>query len=278
MAAKTGLGSAPTITGRQRAALLRMDDAPGSIATRWRRWTRRVDLAVALGILVVWAVPAMPQTAVDLELILAVDASGSVDEGEFELQTRGLAEAFRDPAVGAALAAYAPGGAALSLMQWSGRGQQVVTVDWTLVRDGAAAHAFADAIAGAGRRLLGETAIAEALAFAIDQLERNRFEGARRVIDLSGDGAANAGGDPEAARDAAVALGITVNGLAIINEAPVLDYYYAERVVGGPGAFTMVAKDYQDFAQAIRRKLLREIEGAGLALQEAPPALLAGAP
>jgi len=222
--------------------------------------------------------PSAAQEPVDLELILAVDASGSVDEGEFELQTRGLAEAFRDPAVGAALAAYAPGGAALSLMQWSGRGQQVVTVDWTLVRDGAAADAFADAIAGAGRRLLGETAIAEALAFAIDQLERNRFAGARRVIDLSGDGAANAGGDPEAARDAAVALGMTINGLAILNEAPVLDYYYAERVVGGPGAFTMIAKDYQDFAQAIRRKLLREIEGAGLALQETPPALLAGAP
>lgn len=256
-----------------------IDDAPLSLATRWRRWARLVGLGVPLGVLAgAWAGPAVPQTAVDLELMLAVDASGSVDAREFDLQTQGLAAAFRDPEVSAALAAYAPGGAAVALMQWSGRGQQVLAVDWTLVRDRAAAHAFADAIAGAGRRLLGETAIADALAFAIDQLERNRFRGARRVIDLSGDGPTNAGGNPDPLRDAAVALGITVNALAIVNEAPVLDYYYAERVVGGPGAFTMVAKDYEDFAQAIRRKLLREIEGAGLALQEAPPALLAGAP
>ena len=218
------------------------------------------------------------QEPVDLELMLAVDASGSVDAREFDLQTQGLAEAFRDPEVSAALAAYAPGGAAVALMQWSGRGQQVLAVEWTLVRDRAAAHAFADAIAGAGRRLLGETAIADALAFAIDQLERNRFRGARRVIDLSGDGPTNAGGNPDPLRDAAVALGITVNALAIVNEAPVLDYYYAEHVVGGPGAFTMMAKNYQDFAQAIRRKLLREIQGAGLALQEGQGPLLAGAP
>ena len=258
---------------------MRMDDAAGSMATRWRRWARLVGLGVPLGVLAgVWAGPAAPQTAVDLELLLAVDASGSVDEREFDLQTRGLAEAFRDPEVSAALAAYAPGGAALGLMQWSGRGQQVLAVDWTLVRDRAAAHAFADAIAGAGRRVLGETAIADALASAIDQLERNRFRGARRVIDLSGDGPTNAGGAPDPLRDAAVALGITVNGLAIVHEAPLLDYYYAEHVVGGPGAFTMMAKDYQDFAQAIRRKLLREIEGSGLALQEGASRLLAGAP
>ena len=255
-----------------------MDHAASSIASHRRRRARLVGVGALLSLLAgAWAGPAASQTAVDLELVLAVDASGSVDEREFDLQRQGLAEAFRDPEVIAALAAYAPGGVAISLMQWSGRRQQVVAVDWTLVRDGATAHAFADAIARAGRRLLGETAIAEALAFAIDQLERNRFAGARRVIDLSGDGAANAGGDPEKLRDAAVALGITVNGLAILNEAPVLDYYCAERVVGGPGAFTMMARDYHDFAQAIRRKLLREIQGAGLALQEGPPALLAGA-
>jgi hypothetical protein len=96
------------------------------------------------------------------------------------------------------------------------------------------------------------------------------------VIDLSGDGATNAGSDPNPVRDAAIALGITINGLAIVNEAPALDLYYAEHVVGGPGAFTIVAKDYQDFADAIRRKLLREIEGAGLAARERAPTRLAG--
>ena len=260
----------------QRGAAHLRSNAPGGMLICRRRWPRVIRLAMPLSVLAgAWVGPAAAQEPVDLELLLAVDASGRVDAGEFDLQTRGLAAALRDPAVSAALAACAPAGAAVGLMQWSGRRQQVVAVGWTLLRDAASAQAFADAIVGAGRRVLGETAIAEALAFAIDQLERNRFAGARRVIDLSGDGAANAGGDPRELRDAAVALGITINGLAILNEAPVLDDYYAERVVGGPGAFTMVAKDYQDFADAILRKLLREIEGAGLARRERPVPMLA---
>jgi hypothetical protein len=243
-----------------------MGARPGIAAGLRRPWLRVIGVALAAG----WAAlalvrPTLAQQPVDLELLLAVDASGSVDAGEFELQRRGLAEAFRDPDVIAALAAYAPAGVAVGLMQWSGRRQQVMVVDWTPVRDAPSAWAFSAAIAGAGRAILGETAIADALGFAIDQLERNRFVGARRVIDLSGDGANNAGGAPDALRDAAVALGITVNGLAILNEAPVLDFYYAQHVIGGPGAFILAAKDYQDFTQAIRRKLLREIEGAGLA-------------
>jgi hypothetical protein len=208
---------------------------------------------------------AAAQQPVDLELLLAVDASGSVDAREFELQRRGIAEAFRDAEVVAAIAGYAPGGVAVGLVQWSGPRQQIVMVDWEFVQDAASAELLAQTVDRAPRMLLGETAIADALSFAIRELEGNRFAGARRVIDVSGDGATNSGGKPDPVRDAAVALGITINGLAIVDEAPVLDLYYAEHVVGGPDAFTVVASDYEDFADAMRRKLLREIQGAGLA-------------
>jgi hypothetical protein len=213
--------------------------------------------------------PAAAQEPVDLELVLAVDASGSVDLSEFDLQKHGLARAFRDPEVIAALEAFAPAGIAVALVQWSGRRQQMMVIDWTLVRDRPSATAFAETVETTGRWLLGETAIADALAFSIELLERNRFEGARRTIDLSGDGPTNAGGDPDPVRDAAVAAGITINGLAIVNEIPTLDIYFAEHVIGGPDAFLLIAKDYRDFARAIRQKLLREIQGAGLAGRDA---------
>jgi hypothetical protein len=145
----------------------------------------------------------------------------------------------------------------------------MVVVDWTLVRDRRSALAFAATVEATGRWLLGETAIADALAFGVEVLERNRFEGARRTIDISGDGPTNAGGDPDPVRDAAAAAGITINGLAIINEVPTLDIYFAEHVIGGPDAFLLIAKDYRDFAHAIRQKLLREIQGAGLAGRDA---------
>jgi hypothetical protein len=247
-----------------------MDDAPSSIATHWRRWKRLVGLSVPLSAFAgAWAGPAVPQTPVALELVLAVDASGSVDISEFDLQTHGLASAFRDPEVIAALEGFAPAGIAVALVQWSGRRQQMMVIDWTLVRDRPSALAFAETVEATGRWLLGETAIADALAFGMELLGRNRFEGARRTIDISGDGPTNAGGDPDPVRDAAAAAGITINGLAIVNEIPTLDIYFAEHVIGGPDAFLLIAKDYHDFAYAIRQKLLREIQGAGLAGRDA---------
>ena len=203
-------------------------------------------------------------TPVDLELVLAVDASGSVDAREFDLQTGGLAAAFRDPDVIAAIEAYAPAGVAVALVQWSGRHQETVVVDWARLDDGKSAIAFAQKIDASGRWLLGETAIADALEFSIGLLEGNQFAGARRVIDISGDGPTNAGRDPAPVRDTAAAAGITVNGLAIVNEVPFLEMYYAQQVIGGPDAFVLSAKSYEDFARALRLKLLREIQGAPL--------------
>jgi hypothetical protein len=241
-------------------------------------WRRR--RAFALGLLTLLCASGGAHAAeapvpVDLELVLAVDVSASVDPPEFELQTRGLAEAFRDPEVQAALQAPGRHGIAVALMQWSGRFQQVVGVDWTLVHDAPSAEAFARRIETMARRFQAETGIAGALAFAIRQLQQNRFAGTRQVIDISGDGPSNVGGPPDGVRDAAAAAKITINGLAIVNDVPKLDLYYADHVIGGPDTFLIVAKDFEDFARAIRRKLLREIESAPIAARDAPAAVLA---
>lgn len=201
---------------------------------------------------------------VPLELVLAVDASSSVDEAEFALQMRGLAAAFREPAVIDAL--RVTGGAAVAVVQWSQAERQVLAVDWTLVHRGADALALAEAI-GATPRLIegGHTAAGSAIRFAARAFESNGFLGQRRVIDLSGDGRVNDGPFPAAIRDAAIAQGITINGLAILNEIPDLEDYYRAYLIGGAGAFVMTAVDYRDFARAIAAKLIREIRDQPLA-------------
>ena len=226
---------------------------------------------------------------VDLELVLAIDTSGSIDPWEFGLQIRGLAAAFRDPTVGAAIAGSTPNGLAVALVQWSGAGEQLRTTDWALIADGAAAADFARRIATSGRQFMGRTAIAGGLQFATALILRNPYDGARKVIDLSGDGRSNDGPDPGAARDAAILAGITINGLAVTTDRADLGGYFRERVIGGPDAFVVTAQDYQDFVRAIRIKLLREIGGtpvgdagqgdpepsdAALWVAERPPAIL----
>ncbi len=198
---------------------------------------------------------------VDIELVLAVDVSISVDATELELQREGLAAAFRDPAVVGAIRANAQG-VAVSVILWAGTDQQRVAVDWTRVDDAESAARLADAIdvaLAADPLLEGKTAIGDAMYFALRSLDANSFTGIRRKIDVSGDGHANEGFRPERVRDYAVASGVTVNGLAIINDEPYLEHYYRTHVIGGPNAFVLVAADYQDFIEAIRRKLLREL-------------------
>lgn len=235
----------------------------------------KVVLSLATVILLASGAVGRADVGVDLELVLAIDSSGSVDFGEFELQVRGIARAFGDPEVIEAIEGGAPNGIAVSVIQWSGRRQHLVTIDWTRITDAASAQALAARVDAMGRVLIGETAIADALRFAIEQLAYGPFQGTRQIIDVSGDGPTNAGGDPDPLRDAAALAGITINGLAILNEVPRLDRYYAEHVIGGPDAFIMAAKSYDDFAHAIRLKLLREIRGAPLA-EAQPPASGAG--
>lgn len=199
---------------------------------------------------------------VDLELVLAVDASASVRYREYSLQMQGLAAAFRDPSVVAVIRAATPRGVAVSLIQWSGVGAQAMLVDWTFVEDAASAAAFADRIDAAPRGVrAGGTALGDAVLFGLAALAANDFQGRRQVIDVSGDGRANAGTAPALARGQAVAAGVTVNGLAILEEEADLDSYYADNLIGGPGAFLQTADDSADFARAMKRKLITEISG-----------------
>ncbi len=203
---------------------------------------------------------------VDLELVLAVDTSSSVSPGEFNLQMQGLAEAFRSPDVQSAIAAAGDLGIAVAMVQWSDNRKQTVAIDWQMVEDPASAEAFAREIDNTPRFLIGGgTAIGGAVNFAARQFQINAFDGRRKVIDVSGDGRTNQGANPERARDDAVAQGITINGLAILNEDALVDRHYLAYVIGGTGSFVMQADDYADFARAIVEKLIKEIAGAPIA-------------
>ena len=205
---------------------------------------------------------------VDLELVLAVDTSTSVDLQEFALQSQGLAEAFLHPDVVAAIRFAGTQGVAVTLVQWAGEARQAVAVDWHVVRDGRTAAELSAKISASPRAIRGLTDIAGAIGFAVDSIGANKYLGARRVIDISGDGSCDARRS-EAARDAANAIGITINGLVIHNkdidlgELANIDLreHYANHVIGGPGSFMMTAKNFDDFRIAIRAKLVREITG-----------------
>ena len=230
----------------------------GGSAKRLAVWS-----ASALGGLALGAAPdrAVAGQPVDLELVLAVDLSISVDGGEFVLQRQGYVEAFRDPAVVAAVGAN-PRGVAVAVVLWAGAEQQRTAVDWHWLTDAASCLDFAAAIEAALQvdpDYFGKTAIGDALYFALRELDANGYSGFRRKVDLSGDGKANEGFKPERVRDFAVQSGVTVNGLAILNDEPYLEQYYRTHVIGGPDAFVLVAADYEDFVEAIRRKLLREL-------------------
>ena len=196
---------------------------------------------------------------VALELVLALDSSSSVSAEEYELQRRGIAEAFRDPAVQRAIAALGEPGLAVALLQWSGGRMQRVSVDWAHLRGRGDADLFASSVAEAERLLTGGTSLGGAVRYSLAQIEANRFEGRRKIIDVSGDGFT--GLSPRRERDRAVSRGVTINGLAILNEKPELGLYFAAHLIGGPGAFVRTAASYDDFAAAMRDKLLQEISG-----------------
>ncbi len=230
------------------------------VSIRTRPWSFPIALALAQT-LASAAVPAAElgqERVVDLELVLGVDASASVSGVEFDLQIRGLAEAFRHPSVARAIRTTHLG-LAVALFQWADNHQQILAIDWMVVRDAPTASRFAKEVETVIRSTAGNTAIGSALEFAIGQLEGNGFDGRRKVIDVSGDGRNNHGSAAWLARDLAVAHGITVNGLAILNEDPTLDRYYVTNVVGGPGAFVMTANDYEAYRLAILTKLIHEI-------------------
>jgi hypothetical protein len=200
---------------------------------------------------------------VDVALCLAMDVSASVDFDEFALMAGGTAAALRDPAVLAAATSGPRRAAALCLLLWSGTGAQDVALGWTRLDGPEAAAAIAEAIETTPRLPPpGATALGEGMAAGLALLARFPGEATRLVMDVSGDGRHNQGRAPGPVRDLAVAAGLTINGLVILNEEPELLAHYAEEVIGGPGSFAMSCADYDDFAEAILRKLRRELSGS----------------
>jgi hypothetical protein len=209
--------------------------------------------------------------SVDVALVLAADVSRSIDNGEFELQRKGYAAAITSPKVLTAIQAGSHRAIALCFVEWSGPDEQAVVAQWTVIRDGESAGEFANTLLNAPRTFSGRTSISAGVDFAVAQLAASGVEADRRIIDVSGDGTNNAGRPIGDARDAAVALGITVNGLAIINDRPAgyffahtqppegLPAYYQNNVVGGVGSFLLEVKDFTTFGDAMTNKLLTEI-------------------
>jgi len=223
------------------------------------------------------AVPAAAAAAeqVDLLLVLAADVSRSVDNAKFQLQREGYAAAISDPRVLDAIRSGRNGRVGLTFVEWSGVGSQRVLIDWTTIGDAESATGFGDRLLEAPRSFADRTSISGAIEFAMGQLARAPYESARRTIDISGDGTNNAGGDVTLARDKAIAQGVTLNGLVILSETPLawnpdhtnppggLQNYYRNNVIGGPGAFVMVAENFNSFGQAIVKKMIAEVAQAG---------------
>ena len=223
-------------------------------------------LALAQGM----GAPAQAETPVDLELVLAVDVSGSVDPEEARLQREGYVGALMNPKVQAAIRGGPFGRIAATYVEWAGDSYQHTVVGWTVLQDGGSLESFASAIAESPTMTAQWTAIGAAIVHSARLFDDNGYEGTRRVIDVSGDGVNNRGFPVEWARDQAVAAGITINGLPILNDRPNpwggappvdLDAYYRDHVIGGPGAFLVPAISFEAFADAILAKLLLEISG-----------------
>jgi hypothetical protein len=246
----------------------------------WKILTWKILSPLWLGWLIIvaaWALlgganAAAPLTPVDLELVLAIDVSGSVDFEEATLQRDGYVQAINSPAFAQAVAGGVLGRIAMTYVEWAGEDVQATVLGWRVIDGAASARAFGKTLAAAPISTGPWTSISDVIFYAVPLLEGNRFQGTRRVIDISGDGPNNVGALVTEARAAAIVKGITINGLPIINDRlqpsgrpqlKDLDRYYAACVIGGPGAFLVAALDFKDFGRAIRRKLLFEIAGTG---------------
>lgn len=228
-------------------------------------------LRALLPVLLVILSAAAPAAAepTDLLLVLAADVSRSIDRAKFELQRQGYAAAIADPLVLDAIRSGRHRRIAICFVEWSGA--QKLVIDWTEIGDAESAHAFADRLIEAPRSFNDRTSISGGIDFAMTQFARAPFDGARRTIDISGDGDNNAGRDVSLARDEAVAQGVTVNGLVILTDRhnsfspqhtnPIggLEKYYRDNVIGGPSSFVMAAQNFDSFGQAILNKLIAEI-------------------
>jgi hypothetical protein len=236
----------------------------------------KVRLGKVACIFIFAALAAIPVAAaaaekVDLLLVLAADVSRSVDSAKFQLQREGYAAATSDPRVLDAIRSGRIGRIGLTFVEWSGAESQRVLIDWTSIGNAEEAKGFGDRLLEMPRSFADRTSISGAIEFSMGQLAKAPYESERRTIDVSGDGTNNAGREITLARDEALAQGVTINGLVILSETPLawnpdhtnpqggLENYYRTHVIGGSGAFVMVAENFASFGHAIVRKLIAEI-------------------
>ncbi len=239
-------------------------EACNALIMRWILGT----LVLLIGLATARGAVAEADLAVDLELVLAVDVSGSIDPAEALLQRQGYIQALTSPEVIRAATSGPIGKIAVSYMEWAGTGHVRLVAGWHLIDGLPAARTMAARLASVDIVSGQRTSISGAVMFALPLFRDNGFASTRRVIDISGDGPNNNGLPVLAGRDAANVAGVTLNGLAILNDRPGplgfpvlrgLDVYYEECVVTGPGAFVLAAQGFEDFGAAIRRKLVLEI-------------------
>ena len=227
----------------------------------------------ALALLVLLLGPAFARAAepVDLTLVLVSDVSRSVDDTEFKMQKDGYNAAFNDSRVLAAIKGGPIGAIAVAYIEFAGSYEVRTVLDWKVIKDADSARAFSDALVAAPRSFWGRTSISAGVDRAMQLIAESPFEAQRKVIDVAGDGTNNAGREVTEARDDALNAGVTINGLAIINENPVsytfahvqppggLPNWYREHVTGGPGSFVLEVHSFQAFGEAMTRKLINEI-------------------
>jgi hypothetical protein len=237
---------------------------------------RAIRTLLTLLFLCVALIPTVALAAdpVDLLLVLAVDVSRSVDATKFQLQREGYAAALSNPRVIDAVQSGRNGRIGVIFIEWSGVGNQKVVIDWTMISDAEGAKGFGDRLLEAPRSFADRTSISGGIEFAMAQLALAPSGAARRTIDVSGDGTNNSGRDVTTLRDEAVSRGIVINGLPILSENPMswnpdhtnppggLEAYYRDNVIGGPGAFVMVAKNFNTFGDAIINKMIAEVSQA----------------
>jgi hypothetical protein len=228
-------------------------------------------LVVALGGLWFASAARADEGQVDVLLVLAADVSRSVDEREFKLQREGFAAAMTDPRVLRAMMGGVHGRIAVAFIEWASEFEQRVVIDWTIVSNESQAQEVSERMRTAARSFWGRTSISAAIDFSMAQLGRSPFQSDRRIIDVSGDGTNNSGRDVTIARDAAIAQGVTINGLVILSDEPLptnpahthppggLTAYYENSVIGGPGAFVLEAQSFETFGQLLISKLVKEI-------------------
>ncbi|WP_179187848.1 DUF1194 domain-containing protein [Kiloniella majae] len=198
--------------------------------------------------------------AVDMELILAVDCSYSVSDAEYQLQMNGLARALRSPAVNVAIQAGHYKKISIALIQWSGTNNQIVSIPWTAIGSPSSVTNLSERIHRLPRHVaLGPTSISAVIAKSLHMFSNSPYRSYRKVLDISGDGRNNDGVPAHFLRDVAIKKGVTVNGLAIINETPTLHHYFRNAVIGGQGSFVIKANSYEAYKYAIQKKLVREI-------------------